>query len=51
MLERMLASPLLQNCLVGRNRTVFLIAGECMENRKRSGGRTSSEPPQGPFKA
>jgi hypothetical protein len=30
----MLASPLLQDYLIRRNRTVFLVAGERMENRK-----------------
>ena len=39
-MERVLASPLLQNYLVGRNHTVFLVAGERMKNRKR--GRVES---------
>ena len=47
----MLASPLLQDYLIRRNRTMFLVAGERMENRKlRSEVRTSSKLPQSPLK-
>jgi hypothetical protein len=49
--ERVLASPLLQNYLVGRNHTVFLVAGERMKNRKRGRGRISPELPQRAFAA
>ena len=47
----MLASPLLKDCLVGRNHTVLLVAVERMKNRKRGGGRISSKLPQRAFAA
>lgn len=47
----MLALPLLKDCLVGRNHTVFLVAVERMKNRKRGGGRISSKLPQRAFAA
>ena len=41
-LEGMLASPLLQDYLIGRNGTVFLVASERKENRCKR--RTEIEP-------